>query len=189
MQCLREGTRQAHMRIEGALTLLSPRLSKAEYLRVLEAFYGFYAELEPRIAAEAGEHRDALKLEIRGKLALLALDLGGLGRRVDQIDALPRCTSVPEIRTASQALGALYVLEGATLGGQVIARSLQAVLGISATSGAAFFNGYGGETRPMWKSFCDYVDRAPGIETDMAVATAIDTFETLRVWLGAAGHS
>ncbi len=50
------------------------------------------------------------------------------------------------------ALGCLYVLEGATLGGQVISRHL-AKLGIGPENGGRFFNGYGARTGEMWKSF------------------------------------
>jgi heme oxygenase len=50
------------------------------------------------------------------------------------------------------ALGCLYVLEGATLGGQIISRHL-AKLGIGPATGGLFFNGYGAKTGEMWKSF------------------------------------
>jgi len=50
------------------------------------------------------------------------------------------------------APGCLYVLEGATLGGQVISRHL-AKLGIGPETGGRFFNGYGAKTGRMWKSF------------------------------------
>ena len=50
MQRLREATRVVHTRIEGVLPLLDPALTRARYTRVVEAFYGFYAPLEPCIA-------------------------------------------------------------------------------------------------------------------------------------------
>jgi heme oxygenase len=50
------------------------------------------------------------------------------------------------------ALGCLYTLEGATLGGQVISRHL-ANLGIGPDNGGRFFDGYAAKTGEMWKSF------------------------------------
>jgi heme oxygenase len=50
------------------------------------------------------------------------------------------------------AVGCLYVLEGATLGGQFISRHL-ATLGIGPANGGLFFHGYGAKTGEMWKSF------------------------------------
>jgi heme oxygenase len=63
-------------------------------------------------------------------------------------------------------IGTLYVIEGATLGGQVISRHLYRHLGFSANAGARFFNGYGDEaaTQQQWTLFCQFADRS--IETD-----------------------
>ena len=189
MQRLREATRLPHAQIEGSLPLLDPGLSPARYRSVMAAFYGFYADLEPRLLLAAGLHAADIELGRRAKIPLLLLDLRALGRASDQIAGLPRCTDLPLSPTPSHALGTLYVLEGATLGGQVIARNLRAALGLGPTNGAAFFDGYGGETRLMWKGFSEHVDRAAALDVDALVASAVDTFEKLRVWLVAAVES
>jgi heme oxygenase len=86
-------------------------------------------------------------------------------------------------------MGTLYVLEGATLGGQIIQRQLHCSLGLDAGSGAAFFVGYGARTRQMWMQFSAHLERAPGLDIDAATHAAVQTFETmerwLRAWLGA----
>jgi heme oxygenase len=189
MQRLREATRHAHARIEGALPLLDPKLTRVKYRRVLEAFFGFYVVLEPHVLVAAGTHAADIELGQRGKVSLLHLDLRALGRTSVEIEALQRCGELPATVTPSQALGVLYVLEGATLGGQVIARNLGAALGLGATNGAAFFAGYGEETRAMWKQFSEHVDRSAGLDSQVVVASAIDTFEKLRIWLVASGKS
>lgn len=188
MQRLREATRQAHMRIEGALPLLDPKLTLVRYRGVLEGFYGFYMGLEPCLLAAAGAHAADIELGRRGKLPLLRLDLQALGRSVAEVEALPRCVDLPRADTPSEALGVLYVLEGATLGGQVIGRSLAAALGLGAANGAAFFAGYGDETRAMWKRFSEHVDRSAALDSEAVIASAVDTFEKLRSWL-VAGNS
>jgi heme oxygenase len=117
------------------------------------------------------------------------MDLQLLGRTSTQVEALPRCAELPLQLTPSHALGILYVLEGATLGGQVIGRNLSAVLKLGATNGAAFFAGYGDETRAMWKRFSEHVDRSAALDSETVIASAVDTFEKLRSWLVAAGNS
>ena len=48
-------------------------------------------------------------------------------------------------------LGALYVLEGATLGGQVLRREMAQRLGVNADNGGAFLDVYGAETGRRWR--------------------------------------
>ena len=189
MQRLREATREAHARIEGSLPLLDPQLTRPRYRALVEAFYGFYAGLEPRLLTAAGPHAGDIDLGRRGKLALLRLDLHALGRSDADIDGLPRCLDLPLLVTASHAIGVLYVLEGATLGGQIIARHLQSALDLGANNGAAFFAGYGPLTGAMWKRFSAHVDSSMTLETEVVITSATETFEKLRSWLVGAGKS
>ena len=185
MQLLREATRLAHTRIEGVLPFLDPALTRARYTRVVEAFYGFYAPLEPSIVRAAESDGAALALELRAKLPLLATDLRALGRTPAEVLALARCCSVPVVASSSQAIGILYVIEGATLGGQVIRKHLRDRLEIDAAGGAAFFTGYGAMTGAMWTRFVEHVNHSRTIQTDVAVNAAVDTFQRLTQWLEA----
>ena len=80
--------------------------------------------------------------------------------------------------------GLTYVLEGATLGGRVISRHIERVLGLDAAHGARFFHGYGEQTGAMWKAFraalSAFADQPT--QEDQVVASAIATFAALRVW-------
>ncbi len=186
MERLRESTRLVHARLEGSLALVQPGLTASRYLRVLEAFYGFYAPLEPLVMRAVAQDGAALALELRVKAPLLEADLSRLLRTRAQIDELPRCTDLPRVAQRSQALGALYVMEGATLGGQIIGRYLRDHLGIDAASGALFFAGYGVETRARWLAFSRHVDDAADIDNELLDAAAVSTFESLERWLDVA---
>jgi heme oxygenase len=185
MHLLRQATRTAHGRIERALPLFDRSLTRGGYVRVLEALYGFYAPLEPLCESEAGPNGAALGLKARRKTPLLVADLAVLGHAHRDIQALPSCRTLPEVTEPSQALGVLYVLEGATLGGQIIAIRLREVLGVEAVSGGAFFACYGDETRVMWRRLAAHVDGVPSLEIHTAIAAAIQTFESLERWLTA----
>jgi heme oxygenase len=182
IQQLRRATRSAHDRFELSLPLLDPSLSHSRYVGVVQAFYGFYAPLEPLCERAAGAAGATLDLAARAKARLLAADLAALGHAASDVLALPRCRHLPTVTSASQAMGVLYVLEGATLGGQIIRRHLLSALGLDAAHGAAFFTGYGDRTREMWLRFTDHIDRAADLEIDTAIAAALATFDTMARW-------
>jgi heme oxygenase len=58
-----------------------------------------------------------------------------------------------EIRTVPASLGCMYVLEGSTLGSQILSRSFKERFGIADHNGGAFFYGYGELTVSMWRRF------------------------------------
>jgi heme oxygenase len=184
MQRLREATRVEHARAEESLPLLKPSLTLATYIRVLEAFYGFYEPLEPRVARALAASASGKPLAGRDrKVALLLADLRALGKTQADIDALARCGDLPHVASASRAAGALYVVEGATLGGQVITRHLRATLGARVSDGTAFFSGYGDMTGPMWTRFSRHVDASTDLDTEALVDAAAETFEKFLAWL------
>lgn len=185
---LRRETAADHQRIESNLDLLKPTLSLGEYRCVLRKFYGFYEPLERRLhdAASAA----TLGLVVPSRSPLLAEDLAALGEPVADITAAPCCERLPEIETVAQIAGCVYVTEGATLGGRLIARALARSLGLSPDNGARFFAGAGAATGAAWKrTLCwlDDVVRA-GADPDAIVASARETFRAFDAWLAAPEH-
>jgi heme oxygenase len=63
----------------------------------------------------------------------------------------------PAIATKAEALGALYVLEGSTLGGRMILKTLRS-RGVS-TDDLDFLNPYGKDARAQWRSFLKVLER------------------------------
>lgn len=173
---LRRETRSEHAAIEAALGL-GNGLTLERYREVLGRFYGFYLPLEQELAG--------LGFSERSKTSLLRADLEALG--IDP-SAVPLCTEIPRPRTRPEAFGVCYVLEGATLGGQIISRHLQKALAILPHTGGRFFHGYGERTGEMWQAFRNTLgglSLRPADE-DSAVRTAIETFARLRAWSGKA---
>jgi len=178
---LRRETRSEHDAIEAALNLSSESLTLDAYRRTLQRFYGYCRPLEDAIFAVGGWERGSGDLDGRRKTPSLELDLRTLG--VD-LESLPLCHQLPQIDSAASAFGGLYVMEGATLGGQFISRHVQQVLGVTFETGGRFFHGYGERTGSMWQKFRTALDAfATTQETqDHVVMTAQQTFRTLRAW-------
>ena len=181
-QQLRRETKECHARIHGMLPLLDPRATPQDLRGILRAFYGFYAPLESRIYAAA---RGSLREDVRRrqKTQWLVHDLVAMGDTTETIAQLPCCTDLPKVVFQNQLLGVLYVLEGATLGGQVIAEALRRHIGNKVS--ARFFTPYGERTTAMWES---YLHLLAELTTDeeaerYVLASARATFETLEGWL------
>ena len=184
LEALRTGTGLLHVALEQRLPFFSDELDAGWYRRLLQAYYGFYAPMEAALY-DSGLIPDGYDSVLRVKTPTLQGDLRALGLNDYAINALPRCTQHPNFDTPAACLGALYVLEGATLGGQVLRREMARRLGIHADNGAAFLDVYGADTGRRWKDFLDYLGRLP-LDADAkqrAVDAARSTFSGFEQWL------
>lgn len=177
---LRAETRAAHEAVERAVDWERRTATRAGYRALLARLHGFHAVWEPTAAAALAD--DAF-FAPRRKLPLLEADLRHLGMQAAEVAALPRCVPGPPMATRAEVLGALYVVEGSTLGGQLIARQVAARLGLH-EAGLAYYRAYGPETGRMWQAFRARLLAESDAATDAAVLRgAHATFATLRAWL------
>jgi heme oxygenase len=184
-ELLKEGTRTHHARAEASLPLMDEALTRERYVHTLARLHGFYAPLEERLA-RADWSAVPLAWERRRKSPLLADDLRALGWTDGQLARLPRCDRLPDVRTTARLLGCLYVLEGATLGGQLVRRHVARRLGLTPATGLAFFSAYGDAVGPMWREYQDRLAEAVArgaCAPDQVVDAARDTFDAFTGWL------
>jgi len=184
---LREQTRAEHDAVERSLGLMSDTLSRAAYLRIVERFHGFWLPLERRLALTSGLAATGVAPASRERAHLLLADLRALTGQ--DPTASPLCGDLPFVGSVPAALGCMYVLEGSSLGGQVISRHLQAKLGITKDSGGRFFHGYGERTGEMWRAFgaaVNALEVGAGMQ-DAMVSAAVATFHTLGRWCDGEG--
>jgi heme oxygenase len=190
---LKQGTRIYHDALERKMVPLLGTLSIHTYTDLLQKLFGFYKPLEERIAALPGWHNLPVELERRQKAPLLARDLLWLKVTQPQLSQLTRCERLPEVKSVTEALGCLYVLEGATLGGQIISRHLKKNLALDEDRGCAFFYSYGDEVGLMWKSFREtltsHCSRRGRTEEEQLVKSACETFVSLDCWLFEGGRA
>lgn len=182
---LKAETAERHDRVERALDLMRRDLTRPEWVRLVARFYGFYQPWEEAVARAAGGDGElAAMVADRRKVAWLERDLADLDVGEGARAALPRCRRLPVIETIEQVLGSMYVLEGATLGGQFISRHVEATLGLGDGRGYSFFYSYGTSTGRMWQAFRATLSAyAPRLEADRIVAAACETFDRFHHWI------
>lgn len=185
---LRSATQAVHLELERHLAIVRPEVSLVRYTRIIALFYGFYRPIE------AGLNRlntlaPARTFPLRARTELLERDLLSLGLAVQAISDLPTCTDLPNLREPEHFAGCLYVLEGASLGGQVIIRSLRETLGLTDRGGTAFFAGDGASTAARWKCVLEWLEHVSrsGLQVEQIVASAHETFSSLINWTRAQG--
>lgn len=166
---LKASTREQHERAEAHLNLMDPALDRRRYGDVLRTMRSLYGTLEPRVGARLGEAgRAALDWPARLKVPLLDRDLRALN--VAPAADLDAGTVDVFLQHEADAWGAAYVLEGATLGGQLIRRHLAAQLGLEG-AGTAFHSGYGALTGPRWRTFGEALEARVARDPDRAAFT------------------
>lgn len=186
---LREETRAQHEALESALDIFHRCRSLEEYRALLARFYGFYAPVEAALGGREEWPQFGFDYEKRRKTPLLRKDLSALGLSAPCLDGLPLCegADLPPLTDFAEVLGGLYVFEGATLGGQIIARHLSGRFGLDAENGSAFFRSYGGAVGTMWRScgalLVRYAAERGEAEEAAMIRSARDTFAAFGRWL------
>ncbi len=177
---LREATAVAHERLHSIpvfLDLAESRLDRLAYAGLLRRLLGFHAAVEAALAAAPPLAHYGIDLAERRRAPLLRADLTHLG-----LPAEAPLAPVPAFPDAAEALGALYVTEGSTLGGRQLARGLDHLL--PAGEGRGFLLGHGARHGALWAACCAAFEACgaePGGLAGMRAGAAA-TFAAFEAW-------
>ncbi len=153
---LRQETAALHQDVERVVDLVSPSLTLERYIDILRAFHAFFVPWEAALDA----HCPASLAELwRGRQRSYRLEID-----LEALESEPAASlapmQIPEL-TEGRWLGSLYVIEGSTLGGQVISRHLEKHFGWTDGHRYSFFSGYGEDTGRQWQAVCAALESAP----------------------------
>ena len=176
---LKQATAQAHEDTEELAYIEQLRngtITLAQYKHLIAANYQLFCHYEPLIAsALPSTILEQLHWPEREKLAALK-------KEVQQWE-LPTSVNLPTrfTLTKAQAFGALYVLEGSTLGGNMIAKMIDKAGIIPTGKPMLFYGFYGDRTGIKWKQLLQILDEqlVDEQEQEAAVAMAKHVFATL----------
>ncbi len=191
---LRDATHPHHVQLNRHLLLaglIQPNYPLNHYHTLLGTYYQLYALLEERINVFLKGHPEVFAYDERCKLPWLINDLAFF--QIDPLTLPPLSPSAAvflSIETIGQLVGVLYVVEGSTLGGQMISQLLTKNLGFTRDTGSCFFTGYGENTMPFWQRFIAFSDTLTGDnrQCQAAVDAACQTFQLFNQVLDDAAH-
>ena len=192
---LRKATHSAHVRLNRnpmLHRLTEADLTLADYLNVIQAYVFFYQRLESRIAQATLLIDEAFSYAAREKAGWLSADLAHHGIVTPVQPPLAEAEwDFGVIDNIGHLAGVLYVIEGSTLGGQIIVRHLEKNLGLTRESGARFFHGYGADTEAHWQEFCVWLETLSlqDNQIERAEQAARTLFSKLETLLGACSRS
>ena len=180
---LKRDTQSIHCSLEERVDLLNSVRTTGSYRALLENFYGLYCPYETALQQSMPTiHQWLPDIQSRTRIEALRMDLTILGNSSPH--NLSQAT-IPPLQTIADMFGCLYVLEGSTLGGQIISRHIHEKLNYTPDSGCAFFNGYGSNIGAFWMKFCSAIEAYSAThpeDNDAIVASATRTFQTFYHW-------
>ena len=190
---LRQETRAAHAALEAAVPLMSESVSRADYVRFMTLVGAFHATVEQQLSGVDGLVDVIADLSERRKTERLESDFSALGLQPAALWAARqslRCpldperhAFVPSVSSIDRAVGVLYVLEGSTLGSQLLYRHLSVALPEVMARSSSFLCCYGTRTGQMWNAFREQLETAaPQLDHDAVIDAARDAFVVLRDW-------
>jgi heme oxygenase len=148
-------------------------IGRAAYQALLARLYGFHLPFEKTAAIEADRSN------------WLHADLVVLGTSANTIADFPVCGFLPRLVTPEQRLGALYVIEGSTLGGLTLCKGLDRLLTRENIDGRQFFHGRGRGTAQAWSGLLARLTDADQGHAARAeiVGAAVQIFSVFEAWL------
>lgn len=166
---------------EGWLGLLSPNVTRSDYLRQLVTVYGFEGPLEAAFAYTPNL-RLFVDLRQRSRAGLIATDLLALGLAAKAVSRVPQCLLAP-FSAPVEALGWMYVAERATLLHERVRRHLVAALP-GGPDICTYIGAYEGAVGARWNELGHALDKAVRSEARMddLIAGARSGFRTLIDW-------
>jgi heme oxygenase len=149
-----------------------------DYAALLLLFYGYFKPVYNSIDAFI-DTSYLPDYQSRRKPEWILNDLNEL----DVNYTIQLCNKLPVIDNNAAAFGALYVLEGSTLGGMIIKKMISNNLNID--EGLMFFGGYGKQTRERWNVFIHSLNNLNNnnVADEMVIKTAAATFTFFKEWL------
>lgn len=155
-----------HERLDRGVIERGALATREGYVQFLRASLSVVAPIERALAAFT-------EFPIAGRADKLRSDLAALGSK-------PATESADAALTRAEAEGAAYVIEGSALGGLVLARRVEAELGVDAEQ-TSYLRLRGDRTASFWREFIARLDRwgtqASDAERSEACTAAVHVFD------------
>lgn len=190
---LKSATKDNHDELESLMfvnEIMNKTLTLEQYKTLLATNYIVHAALESKLHdALDADIKNKLNVESRGKLAALEQDLAEMNIAKKDLDTLDLEFLALNDPNSASSLGAMYVLEGATLGGHVIHKKLKANPAFESLS-LHYYSVYDKNLMPNWLTFVNVLNTSVP-EEDFAIAkkSAVNMFNNIAMVSKTVTHS
>lgn len=184
---LKDETRVQNIFIEGnplMKKVIAEDVTLKDHVVLLKEYYLFVQPLEKRAFAFAEWNERHWSIQPRPRAGLLLDDLRASGEKAPVMTAEVD-PYLPPITTFAEALGCVYVLEGAARGAAVLSGRLQERLKLTPERGLSYYNRYGRKLAAFWYGFLGVMDEVSSDEEKAVqiIESARKTFAQLDRWL------
>jgi heme oxygenase len=160
--------------------IMDKTLTPEQYKSLLVTNYLVHRQYEVDLHVMLNDKlKHDLLIEKRSKLQSLELDLEEAG--IDSVQIDHEFINLPILNfNSSSILGAMYVLEGATLGGNVIYKKLMLNSNLTDLQYKFhYYNVYASDLMPNWISFVKTINMAQEVNEDQATEGASLMFDAI----------
>lgn len=178
---LKAHTQSLHNELEQQMfvnQIMQKTLNIAQYKQLVSCNYLVHWLNEDEIFNKISvKIADKIGLPKRKKLHSLSFDVDEVGIKKEQLEQLNITKIV--LKNEYAALGAIYVLEGATLGGSVIIKQLRLNPNFPETFNFSYYGIYGKELIPNWQEFLSHLNALPADSHNDVLAGAEQMFNEI----------
>ena len=180
LETLKAETKTYHQQVERVLiSELKSLKTKDDYAMLLRRLYSFYKPLEDDLHQKI-DHETIKDIGQRKHTNRIVKDLRALNSDVD-LSVEKNHTTIPSI---SYAIGVMYVIEGSTMGGQIISKMIHKNVNTDGADAVSYFSSYEEATHHMWTEFKNQVTNLEHtLDYQEVFKGAKDTFSQLEQWL------
>jgi heme oxygenase len=161
---LKAQTAELHTELEKIMfvgEIMQRTLTPNQYQQILLSNYLIHRDYEQKIHEQlTPQNAQALQISERMKLEALSKDLKAAGLDIGVVTS-KTISALKDIPNEAFAMGAMYVLEGATLGGSVIAKQLAKNPNFTSDIAFHYYNCYGNQLIPKWQQFLSVLNSLP----------------------------
>jgi len=158
---IKEATQDMHSSLEGLMhveEIMNGVLSYRQYKRMLVINYLVATEYEPQLIVFI-DPITATRLQLHQRIKLDALLKDLIEAEINPADLKKEAGFIID---SKNALGCLYVLEGATLGGNIIVKKLKDNKYLAPYNlHFHYYQVYGEQLISYWKQFCEVINEQP----------------------------
>ncbi len=164
--------------------ILSGRLTMTDYARLINCLSSFHETFEEMLRQSSVHLVPEINFTRREMAHLLEADLSALDMNLPRYNPSQLQRHMPDVQSREGVLGSLYVVEGAALGGKIVAEKLRYLFKNDDRAGRQFFRGRPQPDALPWSTFCEVLQlHAVTADFDKVKEAALQTFGALFFWL------